>query len=98
MSSTLKLRKKGVQQLLATLNNSGASIAEARENEQEPKRYLVGEYDSGDLVWFWTVDSLDKAEIDINNHEAGSARDFTVFDLDTPGKEHRVSMFAKVQR
>lgn len=50
----------------------------------------MGEYDSGDLVWFWTVDSIGEAEEDINNHEAGTPRDFTDFDLDTPEKEHRV--------
>jgi len=98
MSNTLECRKNKVEEFLVRVCNSESTIAELRENELEPERYLVGEYDSGDLVWFWTVDSLDKAEEDINNHEADTPRDFTVFDLDTTGKEHRVTMIAKVNR
>lgn len=67
---------------------------EVRGLEKEPHRYLVAEYDSGDLNWMYTEDSLDEAEDAIN---AGSAKDVTVFDLDT-GEEFSVSLVAHVNR
>jgi len=98
MSNTLENRKNKVEEFLGRVNNSPNEVQEIRETEVEPQRYLVGEYESGDLVWFWTAESLDEAEKDINNHEASTPRDYTVFDLDTPRKEHRVTMIATVQR
>lgn len=91
-------RKEQVETFLTRIHNDQSTVKEIREDQQSPKRFLVGEYESGDLLYFWTVDTLDEAENDINNHEAGSPREFTVFDLDTPGKEHRVIMLAQVQR
>jgi hypothetical protein len=58
-----------------------------------PKQFLVAEYDSGDLNWIYTADSLAECAALIN---AGSVRDTSVFDLDT-GREHRVVYTASIE-
>ena len=60
--------------------------------ESAPKQFLVAEYDSGDLNWIYTADSLAECAALIT---AGSARDTAVVDLDT-GREHRVEYTATV--
>lgn len=54
--------------------------------EAEPRQFLVAEYDSDDLAWFYTKDSLVECKQQI---DAGSSRDVSVFDLDS-GREYRV--------
>jgi len=65
----------------------------AEATETAPKRYLVAEYDSDDLNWVYTANSLAECAALIN---AGSARDTSVFDLDT-GREHRVIYTASIE-
>ena len=60
--------------------------------QSAPKQFLVAEYDSGDLNWIYTADSLAECAALITS---GSARDTAVFDLDT-GREHRVEYTAAV--
>lgn len=67
----------------------GAEIRSA-----EVKRYLVVEYDSDDIMWFYTVDSLDAAEKEIDSR---TSRDVGVYDLDD-GSEFRVEFSSKVIR
>jgi hypothetical protein len=62
-------------------------------NESAPKQLHVAEYDSGDVNWIYTADSLAECASSIH---AGSARDTAVFDLDT-GREHRVVYTAGIE-
>ncbi len=62
-------------------------------NESAPKQFLVAEYDSGDVNWIYTADSLAECVSLIN---AGTSRDTSVFDLDT-GREHRVVYTASIE-
>lgn len=68
--------------------------AEVKILETQPKRYLVSEYDSDDLNWAYTTETLAEAEELIN---AGTSRDVAVYDLDT-GQEFRVFYSARIEQ
>jgi hypothetical protein len=68
--------------------------AELVDSVKEPKQFLVAEYDSGDLTWFYTANTLEDCERQINSN---TSHDVAVFDLDS-GREYRVEFLASIVR